>query len=72
MRHSLSITCIVSVFPWFANLILPLYRAVLDIAIESGVIYENVARHVTRRVVRPRELDLPGNGKLTEFIRWTK
>jgi integrase len=43
-------------------------RAVLDIAIESGVIYENVARHVTRRVVRPKELDLPGNDKFAEFI----
>ena len=44
-------------------------RAVLDIAIESGVIYENVARHVTRRAVRPKELDLPGNDKFAEFIQ---
>jgi hypothetical protein len=44
-------------------------RAVLDIAIESGVIYENMARHVTRRAVRPKELDLPDNDKFAEFVR---
>ncbi len=44
-------------------------RAVLDMAIESGVIYENMARHVTRRPVRPKELDLPGNDKFAEFIQ---
>jgi len=43
-------------------------RAVLDIAIESGVIYENMARYITRRAVRPKELDLPGNDKFAEFI----
>ncbi|HEX3719664.1 MAG TPA: site-specific integrase [Verrucomicrobiae bacterium] len=44
-------------------------RAVLDIAIESGVTYENMARHVTRRVVRPKELDLPDNDKFAAFIK---
>ena len=44
-------------------------RAVLDIAIESGVIYENVARHVARRPVRPKELHLPDNSKFAEFVQ---
>lgn len=43
-------------------------RAVLDIAIESGVIYENMASHLERRKVRPKELRLPGNAKFTEFV----
>jgi integrase len=43
-------------------------RAVLDIAIESGIIYENVARHVVRRSVRPKELHLPDNVKFAEFL----
>jgi hypothetical protein len=44
-------------------------RAVLNIAIETSVIYENMARHVTRRAVLPKELDLPGYDKFAEFIR---
>ena len=43
-------------------------RAVLDIAIESGVIYENMARHITRRSVKPKELHLPDNNKFIEFV----
>jgi integrase len=44
-------------------------RMVLDIAIESGVIYENVARHVTRRAIKPKELHLPDNAKFVEFVK---
>lgn len=44
-------------------------RAVLEIAIESGVIYENVARHITRRAVRPKELHLPDNPRFVEFVQ---
>lgn len=54
--------------PAFNNNVLVL-RAVLDIGIESGVIYENVARHITRRTVRPKELHLPDNVKFTEFVQ---
>ena len=43
-------------------------RAVWDIAIDSGVIYENVARHIARRTVRPKELHLPDNAKFAEFV----
>jgi len=52
----------------FNNTVLVL-RAVLDIAVESGVIYENVARHVTRRAVRPKELHLPDNAKFAEWVQ---
>ena len=54
--------------PAFNNNVLVL-RAVLDIGVESGVIYENVARHITRRTVRPKELHLPDNVKFTEFVQ---
>ncbi len=54
--------------PAFNNNVLVL-RAVLDIAIESGVIYENVARHIPRRKVRPKELHLPDNAKFAEFVQ---
>jgi len=52
----------------FNNTVLVL-RAILDIAIESGVIYENVARHVARRAVRPKELHLPDNVKFAELMQ---
>lgn len=52
----------------FNNNVLVL-RAVLDVAIESGVIYENVARHITRRAVRPKDLHLPDNAKFGEFVQ---
>lgn len=51
----------------FNNNVLVL-RAVLDIAIETGVIYENVARHITRRVVRPKDLHLPDNARFVQFV----
>src|SRR5437867_3459649 len=51
----------------FNNTVLVM-RAVLDIAIESGVIYENVARQIARRAVRPKELHLPDNAKFVEFV----
>jgi integrase len=44
-------------------------RMVLEIAIETGVIYENSARHVTRRAVKPKELHLPDNTKFVEFVQ---
>jgi integrase len=44
-------------------------RMVLDIAIETGVIYENSARHVTRRKVKPKELHLPDNAKFVEMVQ---
>lgn len=44
-------------------------RAVLDLAIESGVIYENRARHITRRAIRPKELHLPDNAQFVEFVQ---
>jgi integrase len=34
--------------------------------LRAAVIYENTARHITRRAVRPKELHLPDNA---EFIR---
>jgi integrase len=43
-------------------------RMVLDIAIESGVIYENSARHITRRAIKPKELQLPDNAKFVELV----
>jgi integrase len=43
-------------------------RAVLDIAIESGVIYENAARHIARRAVKSKELHLPDNTQFIEFV----
>ena len=52
----------------FNNNVLVL-RAVLDVAIETGVIYENVARHITRRAVRPKDLHLPDNAKFAEFVQ---
>jgi len=52
----------------FNNTVLVL-RAILDIAIESGVIYENAARHVARRAVRPKELHLPDNAKFAELVQ---
>src|SRR6266446_3804064 len=51
----------------FNNTVLVL-RAVLDIAVESGVIYENAACHITRRAVRPKELHLPDNAQFIEFV----
>src|SRR5207244_3348884 len=54
--------------PAFNNTVLVL-RAVLDIAIESGVIYENVARYISRRAVRLKELHLPDNAKFAEFVQ---
>jgi len=44
-------------------------RAVLDIAVESGVTYENAARHITRRAVKPKDLRLPDNAKFVEFVQ---
>jgi len=44
-------------------------RAVLDIAVESGVIYENPAKYITRRAVKPKELHLPDNAKFIEFAQ---
>src|SRR5438132_11924349 len=44
-------------------------RAVVDIAVESGVIYENAAKYVTRRAVKPKELHLPDNAKFIEFAQ---
>jgi len=44
-------------------------RFILDIAIESGVIYENVARCIPRRTVRPKQLQLPSNAKFAEFVQ---
>ena len=41
----------------------------LDIAIDSGVIYENAARHITRRAVKPKELHLPDNTKFIELVQ---
>ncbi len=54
--------------PAFNNNVLVL-RAVLDIAMEIGVIYENAARHINRRAVRPKELHLPDNAKFAEFVQ---
>lgn len=52
----------------FNNTVL-VFRNVLDIAVESGVIYENVATHIARRAVRPKELHLPDNAKFAEFVQ---
>jgi integrase len=43
-------------------------RKVLDIAVESGITYENTARHITRRAVRPKELHLPDNAEFIKFV----
>lgn len=51
----------------FNNNVLVL-RSILDIAVERGVIYENVAQHITRRAVRPKDLNLPGKTKFAEFV----
>lgn len=52
----------------FNNNVLVL-RMILDIAIERGVIYENVAKHITRRAVRPKDLHLPDKRKFAEFVK---
>jgi integrase len=52
----------------FNNNVLVL-RAVLEIAVESGVIYEDAARFIVRRPVRPKQLHLPDNTKFAEFVR---
>jgi integrase len=44
-------------------------RMVLDIAMESGVIYENAARHIARRAIKPKELHLPDNAKFVEMVQ---
>ena len=44
-------------------------RMVLDIAMESGVIYENAARHIVRRAIKPKELHLPDNAKFVEMVQ---
>ena len=44
-------------------------RAVLDVAVESGVVYENSARHITRRAVKLKELHLPDNAQFIEFVQ---
>ncbi len=44
-------------------------RKVLDIAVESGITYENTARHITRRAVRPKELHLPDNAEFIKFVQ---
>lgn len=52
----------------FNNTVL-VFRSVLDIAVESGVLYDNVANHITRRAVRPKQLHLPNNAKFAEFVQ---
>jgi integrase len=52
----------------FNNTVLVL-RAILDIATESSIIYENTARHVARRAVRRKELHLPDNVKFAELVQ---
>src|SRR5438552_6245797 len=44
-------------------------RAVLDIALESGVIYENASKYITRRAVKPKELRLPDDAKFIELVQ---
>jgi integrase len=44
-------------------------RKVLKIAVDSGVIYENPARHIKRRAVRPKELHLPDNEGFIKFVQ---
>jgi hypothetical protein len=33
------------------------------------MIYENVAQHITRRAVKPKELHLPDNAQFIEFVQ---
>jgi integrase len=51
----------------FNNTLLVL-RFVLDICIENGVLYENVALRVSRRKVKPKELRLPDNEQFAALV----
>lgn len=51
----------------FNNTLLVL-RFVLDICMENGVLYENVALRVSRRTVRPKELHLPDNEQFITMV----
>ncbi len=42
-------------------------RNVLEVAVESGVLYTNPARGVKRAKVRARELTLPGRRQVMQF-----
>jgi integrase len=44
-------------------------RKVFGIAVESGIIYDNPARHIKRRAVRPKELHLPDNAEFIQFVQ---
>ncbi len=47
---------------------LSLLRHILNVAIESGVIYSNPAVDLERVTVRPKQLELPTRAKFAEFI----
>ena len=51
----------------FNNTVLVL-RAVFDICLERGILYENVARHIKRRSVKPKELHLPDNDQFAKLV----
>jgi integrase len=51
----------------FNNTLLVL-RFVLDICVENGVLYENVALRVSRRTVKPKELHLPDNEQFAALV----
>lgn len=44
-------------------------RKVFGVVVESGIIYENPARHIKRRAVRPKELHLPDNDGFIKFVQ---
>ncbi len=45
------------------------FRAILEIGIENGVLYENVARHIERKRVKAKELHLPDNAQFGELVK---
>ena len=51
----------------FNNTLLVL-RSTLDICVEHGVLYENVAKRVERRSVRPKQLNLPDSQQFLALI----
>ena len=52
----------------FNNTVLVL-RAVLEIAVESGIVYDNVARHIPRRAIKLKDLRLPDNADFARFVQ---
>jgi integrase len=45
-----------------------LLRHVIDIAVEDGIVYANPAAALTRKTVRPKQLELPTRAEFSSFV----